>query len=239
MTDFIPSNRVLAIDTAMDRCAAALFDPTSDIALVRVESCLHGHAARLVPMVEGLIREANTSYDQIGLIAVTTGPGSFTGIRVGLSCARGLALALDVPVRGFGTLETLARQAREEEDLAGPPLLVLVETRRENFFARTFSPDGRALGAPQDSPAAQIVFTPETVLAGDGAARFQASRTEASALRLAKGARNVDPACLARWAAQEETASAPPRPVTPLYIRPADVYGKSASRPNSGSAGTL
>lgn len=217
----------LAIDTAMDQCAAALLDPSSGLLAQRTEACLHGHAGRLVPMIEDLIHESHAHYDQIGLIAVTTGPGSFTGIRAGLSCARGLALALDVPLRGFGTLEALARQAIDADgkDDHCSAILVLIETRRDNFFAQTFNANGQALDPPQDNPAAKITLTPETILAGDGAKRFLSLRADAQNLRIIESARNIDPASLARWAAQEQTASAPPRPAIPLYVRPADVHG--------------
>lgn len=222
----LPARRVLAIDTAMNQCAVSLLDPLSGNALRRVMPMTHGHAGALVPLIENVVKDSGEGYDSIGLIAVTTGPGSFTGIRVGLSCARGLALALDVPVRGFGTLETFARQSLETgHPEEGQSLLVLIETRRQNLFVQSFDLQGHPLSPACDSALDDIPFSDSAILLGDGAARLRACRPEFTLLPCPENHQMIDTDFLARWAANEEASSAPPRPASPLYVRPADVYG--------------
>lgn len=221
--------RVLAIDTAMDHCAVSLLDPDTGTMIRRSEAMTHGHAGALVPLIEDIVKQSGKGYESIGLIAVTTGPGSFTGIRVGLSCARGLALALNVPVRGFGTLETFARRYLESQTpsaLTGTSILVLIETRRTNLFAQSFDLEGHPLGPAQDRSIEDIAFTNSAILLGDGAARLCQARPEFSGLTCPEGYRTIDTDFLARWAQSEEKSDANPRPASPLYIRPADVYGK-------------
>jgi tRNA threonylcarbamoyl adenosine modification protein YeaZ len=101
---------LLALDTAGPDCAAALLRANGEPHLLArtVERIGRGHAERLIPVVEATLREAGIGYPDIGRIAVTTGPGSFTGIRVGVAAARALALALDVSAIGIGSLEALA-----------------------------------------------------------------------------------------------------------------------------------
>lgn len=100
---------VLAIDTALSACAAALVRDGAAVA-AKSEAMERGHAERLAPLVDELMREAGASFADIDRIVVTVGPGSFTGVRVGLSFARGLALALGKPCVGISTLEALAGQ---------------------------------------------------------------------------------------------------------------------------------
>src|SRR5688572_14347483 len=105
---------LLALDTAGPDCAAALARsaPRGCEIVARRSECLgRGHAERLMPMIAELLAETATSFTHIRRIVVTTGPGSFTGIRVGVAAARGLALALAVPAVGVGSLEALAFNA--------------------------------------------------------------------------------------------------------------------------------
>lgn len=102
---------LLAIDTAGPDCAVALArsGPGGGEILVRAtEQIGRGHAERLMPMIEAALEEAHTDFADLERIAVTTGPGSFTGVRVGVAAARGLALALDIPAIGVGSLDALA-----------------------------------------------------------------------------------------------------------------------------------
>ena len=102
---------LLAIDTAGPACAVALARENSEGAEIlarSVETIGRGHAERLMPMIEATLASAGASFDDLTRIAVTTGPGSFTGIRVGVAAARGLALALGIPAVGIGSLDALA-----------------------------------------------------------------------------------------------------------------------------------
>src|SRR5881394_3886100 len=100
---------ILAIDTALDACAAAVLD-TDAGKLIGQESLAmkRGHAEALMPLVARVMKASGVSFAALDRVAVTTGPGSFTGLRVGLSAARGIALAADKPVVGLTTLTAFA-----------------------------------------------------------------------------------------------------------------------------------
>lgn len=120
---------VLAIDTALDACSVAI---TCDEAVLSSlsEPMSRGQAERLAPMVQEAVAQAGVALAQLDRIAVTTGPGSFTGVRVGLSFARALALALNKPCVGVSTLEALALEDGEEGARAA-----LIETPGASYFA--------------------------------------------------------------------------------------------------------
>src|SRR6478736_4078262 len=100
---------ILAIDTALEACAAAVLD-TDAGELLAQESVLmkRGHAEALMPMIARVMQSANLAFTALDRIAVTMGPGSFTGLRVGISAARGLALAAKRPAVGLTTLSAYA-----------------------------------------------------------------------------------------------------------------------------------
>jgi tRNA threonylcarbamoyladenosine biosynthesis protein TsaB len=103
---------LLALDTAGPNCAVAVARAGvdgPDILARASERLGRGHAERLKPMVDAALAAAKAGYADLDRIAVTTGPGSFTGVRVGIAFARGLALALDIPAIGVGSLDALAR----------------------------------------------------------------------------------------------------------------------------------
>ncbi|MEO9830291.1 MAG: tRNA (adenosine(37)-N6)-threonylcarbamoyltransferase complex dimerization subunit type 1 TsaB, partial [Nitratireductor sp.] len=105
--------KVLAIDTAAELCAACVFDAGASRELGRsVREIGKGHAEALIPVMAGALAAAGCDYSDLGAIAVAAGPGSFTGVRIGVAAARGLALALDIPATGVTTLAALAHDAR-------------------------------------------------------------------------------------------------------------------------------
>ena len=100
---------ILAIDTALDACAAAVLD--TETAELRAQESLpikRGHAESLMPLIARVMQSANLAFTALDRIAVTVGPGSFTGLRVGISAARGLALAAERPAVGLTTLSAYA-----------------------------------------------------------------------------------------------------------------------------------
>jgi tRNA threonylcarbamoyl adenosine modification protein YeaZ len=97
---------ILAFDTSAAHCAAALLRGTTLIARSS-EDMGRGQAERLVPLLEGLIREAGLDWTELSAVAVGIGPGNFTGIRISVSTARGLALALDIPAIGISTFDAI------------------------------------------------------------------------------------------------------------------------------------
>ena len=135
---------VLAIDTAGTGCQAALYDRDQDRILGAAGADIgRGHAERLMEFVDAALDAAGMTLQDIGRIAVTIGPGSFTGIRVGVAVARGLALALGVPAVGVSTLSALAADRQ-----VGAPLLVAMDAKREEVYWQSFAADGGETSLP-------------------------------------------------------------------------------------------
>jgi tRNA threonylcarbamoyladenosine biosynthesis protein TsaB len=181
-----------------------------------------GHQERLAPMVRELMAGANAPFSALDRIGVTVGPGSFTGLRVGLAFAKGLGLALGRPVVGVGVLHALARAAAP----AGPAAAV-IDAGRGRVYLQLFE-GAEPLGAPDvlasDEALARLVQAfpdGDFTLCGPGAAllapTWPAARLAASDV--------PDPVVVARLA-----AAGPPGPATPLYLRPPDAIPK-AQRP--------
>ena len=120
---------ILAFDTSQAACSVAI--SYKDHLLAKdFKPMRRGHAENLLPMIERVRNQADISYDQLDLIAVTTGPGTFTGVRVGLAAARALSLALDVSLLGVSTLEVLARAAVIQVVEACSGIIASIDARR-------------------------------------------------------------------------------------------------------------
>lgn len=117
----------------MAACSAAVW--RGGILASRFEPMERGHAERIAPMVDYVMREAALPFAEIDRIAVTTGPGTFTGQRIGLAMARGLGLALDKPVIGVTTLETIASVQQGN----GAPIVVVCDARRDEYYFAVYS----------------------------------------------------------------------------------------------------
>ncbi len=128
---------ILGIDTTGEACSVALLD--QDLTLVASNFRLlgSGHAEALFPMMEEMFEEAGASRNGVSRIIVTTGPGSFTGVRVGVSAAKGLGLGLSCPVQGISVLQLLAAQAFGAER-ALERLMVANDARRSQVYIQSF-----------------------------------------------------------------------------------------------------
>lgn len=201
--------RVLAIDTALGACSAALVEHGVSIAAIS-ESMERGHAERLAPLVDELMRGAGAAFADIDRIAVTVGPGSFTGVRVGLSFARGLALALDKPCVGVSTLEALAGEGEGEgEGVRGGA----IPAAGEVYLA--FYRDGAVVLSPGRFPLdIAAAHVPDgALLRGPGAALL--ARPGVAIEPIA----HADPVVLARLATARDPAM---HPSAPQYLRAPD-----------------
>ena len=227
----IDAGLVLALDTSGPFCAAVLArmdGPEFRILASRTESMERGHAERLVPLVGELLGETGFSWADLGRVGVTTGPGSFTGVRVGIAAARGLALALGIPAIGIGTLDALLALA--DEPTSGTAVACLDARRGEIYLlARAAGSELEPAEATTPVGAARkllAVGAPPYLLIGSGAALLaEALEREApgSAVTILSEARTPDIAAVARLAA----AAAPgPSPV-PLYLRGPDAKPQS------------
>ena len=136
---------VLAIDTAGVDCAVAVYDAASGQVLGSVSETIgRGHAERLMAMIDEALAKAGLTLSEVTRVAVTVGPGSFTGIRVGVAAARGLALALGIECVGVSTLAVLANLPAQKPSLM---VLAAMNAHREEIYAQTFEN-----GEPCDEP---------------------------------------------------------------------------------------
>lgn len=204
----------LAFDTCLAACSAAVVEDGRVLA-TRGDPMLRGHQERLAPLVAEVMAEAGLSFDRLDRVGVTVGPGSFTGLRVGLAFAKGLGAALSIPVVGVGLLEALA----EPLAAASGPVFAVLDAKRGQVYLQAFA-DGAALMAP-DALELGVAQARLAELAGHGRATLIGSGAPLLA-EILPGARviaadHADPAAVARLAAAR--APTPPRP---LYLRAPD-----------------
>ena len=136
--------RVLGFDCAGRGCSAAVLADGA-VAASRSNPMERGQAEALLPLIASVLAEAATSLDELDLIAVTVGPGTFTGLRIGLAAARGMAVAAGLPVAGVTTTETVA-YAVPEAERRGRTLLVAIDGKRADIFVQAFAEDLTPLG---------------------------------------------------------------------------------------------
>jgi tRNA threonylcarbamoyladenosine biosynthesis protein TsaB len=202
---------ILGLDTCLSSCSVAVVEGERTLAHTR-EVMARGHQERLAPMARAVMAEAGLPFHRLDRIAVTIGPGSFTGLRVGVAFAKGLALALDKPAVGIGTLEGLAAEA---DGL----VFAAIDARRGQVYLQGFE-DGRALMAPDaltaETAAARVAelsngrsFT----LVGSGAPLL-ADLSPGARIIEAEG---CDAVQVARLSAARSTG-----PLKPLYLRAPD-----------------
>jgi tRNA threonylcarbamoyladenosine biosynthesis protein TsaB len=126
---------ILAFDTTLNHCSVAVMTDSCIVAHCS-ERLQRGHAEALMPMIQSALSTARLSFDDLDLVGVTTGPGTFTGQRVGLSAARGIGVSRQLPVQGVGTLPAIAAAVRK--DHAEVDILVVMDARRDEFYVQHF-----------------------------------------------------------------------------------------------------
>ena len=145
---------ILALDTALDACAAAVLDTRAGkLIAVESQSMKRGHAEALMPLIARVMKESGLPFAALDRIAVTTGPGSFTGLRVGLSAARGIGLAAGKPVVGLTTLSAYAAPVVSES--GDNPVISAIDARHDQIYFQVVSRDGSSLVQPQVAPIAE------------------------------------------------------------------------------------
>jgi universal bacterial protein YeaZ len=175
---------ILNIETGTNVCSAAISENGRVVAL-RESDQGHAHAQNLAPFIDELLRENEIMPDELDAVAVSKGPGSYTGLRIGTSTAKGLCYALGIPLIAVGSLESLARVAIEDyeagvvdiDDITGVVLCPMIDARRMEVYAQVF--DGNATPLSEvgahvidgESFAEFIGGEREFVIFGDGAAK--------------------------------------------------------------------
>jgi len=215
---------LLALDSSGAACSAALWRRGTVVAC-RYRAMARGHAEALMPMLIETMTEAGEQLAALDAVAVTVGPGAFTGIRIGLAAARGIGLAANIPVVGVTTFAAVAEAVSDAERM-GRRLLVVLDSKRGDVFAQEFTSDRAAVGTPAVLPLAgvlQRVASGRFTLAGDGIAVV---RRDVDAADLDVRYSAADGPADARWVAPLAARSLAEKialPPTPLYLRAPEV----------------
>lgn len=206
--------KILAVDTALGACSVAVLN-NNEVLAHCFSVMARGHAEALAPMVETAMRDASLNFSTLDRLAVTTGPGTFTGQRVGLAFMRALRVALDIPLVGLTTLSVMARQA-----MAGSGIetgVTLHDARRDEVYIEVCG----AIASPprllsfEGAVASVFAISDPIVLAGTAAARAKSHLPQAELSSV------LQPDAL--WVAKLGlVAPLPDGPPRPLYLRPPD-----------------
>jgi tRNA threonylcarbamoyladenosine biosynthesis protein TsaB len=227
---------ILAIDTALDACAAAVLDTgTSRLIARESQPMKRGHAEALMPLIARVMKEAGLPFAALDRVAVTAGPGSFTGLRVGLSAARGFALATGKAVVGLTTLSAYAAPVVSES--GEQPVITAIDARHDHVYFQAVNGDGSGLVTPQVAPIAEVLaawrFGPPRLVGN--AAQILADRWPADAPPPVKvDAQGAPDIAWVAWLGAAVNPNA--APARPFYLRapdakPAADVPKKASPP--------
>lgn len=220
--------KILALDTAASLCAVAIYDAEAGLVLAEVSQDIgKGHAEVLMSYVEEALTKAQLPMTSIDRIAVNVGPGSFTGVRIAVSAARGFALALEAPAIGITGFEALAAEARA--DFPARPVLVLLDAHRGEVYTQAFDSEGKPEGDPQaesrDEALARVSGASlDTVLTGSAATSITETLDHPRDVAGSNATGHI--ATFAKLAATRNGDGAP----KPLYLRGAD------AKPQTGFA---
>jgi tRNA threonylcarbamoyladenosine biosynthesis protein TsaB len=222
--------RVLAIDTALEACSVAVLDTErADLRMHESLQMQRGHAEALMPMIARVLDRTRLDFAALDRIAVTVGPGSFTGLRVGIAAARGIALAAGKPAIGLSTLAAFAAPFIAADDTL--PVVVAINARHDHVYLHVFGPGGRTLVAPK------LVSLREALrVSASGAPRITGTAANMLAALWPAGERvptsveqrsapNID--WVARLGAAAIDTGTPPKP---LYLRAPDAQPQDAAQ---------
>jgi tRNA threonylcarbamoyladenosine biosynthesis protein TsaB len=227
---------ILSIDTALDACAAAVLDTAGGVIAKESQAMKRGHAEALMPMIARVMQSADLAFTSLDRIAVTVGPGSFTGLRVGISAARGLALAAKRPAVGLTTLSAFAAPIVGR---SGPaPVISAIDARHDHVYFQIVGGDGSQLVRPcvasiDAAIAASQFGAPHLVgnAAGILADRWPKDRPEPVAV-------DAQPAPDISWIAWLGAAANPDaNPARPFYLKAPDAK-PAAQKPLAAQAAT-
>ncbi|ACA17783.1 peptidase M22 glycoprotease [Methylobacterium sp. 4-46] len=226
--------RILAIDTALETCAACISSDEEAEPLAQESlALLRGHAEALLPLVERVVARVEGGFASLDRVAVTVGPGSYTGLRVGLAAARAVGLACGVPVVGVTTLSALlAPLLASPEDFLGQGYLLAaaIDARHGQVYFQALSPDGGIVVPPALIPAAEAAQH----LVGPAALAGSAAPALAAAANAAGGRAVVPEGHIApeiAWVASLGLVADPEHALPrPLYLRGPDAQPQDHAR---------
>lgn len=211
---------ILGVDTTQAACSAAIYDTSSQRICARIwQEMPRGHAEALPGMLTDVLKQADLSFSDIGKLATTIGPGSFSGVRIGLAAARGFALALDLPLVGINSLEAIAAGVENFQDKI---IMAACDARRGEIYVQIF-----ANGQPTSPP--QLLNIDEACsLASETGAEIVGTASEMlgqlnNDLTLSAAPALPDAAIISQLASDRASQG----PVQPLYLRKADAKAQA------------
>jgi tRNA threonylcarbamoyl adenosine modification protein YeaZ len=222
--------RVLAIDTALAACSAAVLDTERGAVTAQEQLAMQrGHAEALMPLVARVMERADLPFTALDRVAVTVGPGSFTGLRVGISAARGIALAAGKPAVGLSTLAAYAAPFIAADDTQ--PVVAVVDARHDHVYLQVFGPGGRTLVAPRLASirdALRVCATGAPRITGTAANLIAAAWPAGERAPGTVDERSApDIGWVARLGSVAVATGAPPKP---LYLRAPDAQPQNAAQ---------
>lgn len=223
------SKYVLAIDTSLSGCVIGLLNPINNDFFEDVLKTDRAQSAMIVPMIKKLIHAAGASFDDVGLIVTTHGPGSFTGLRIGMTTAITLGMSLNIPVQSVGTIETMIKSCAKDTKISNGYACVL-ETKRADFYFGAQDKNFKTMGEFFSGKHEDILNFCEgknLTLCGDATARFLAGGGQGCfdgvVTRDLLDAKTICHAGLDEFIQNGQKAIRP----KPLYLRGADVSKSS------------
>ncbi len=221
---------ILALDTSMGACSAALLRRDGEV-FARAENMARGHAEALMPMVAQVMDGCGVQFAALDRIAATTGPGSFTGVRIAISAARGLALVTGAKLFGIDSLTVMAREAFDLGVTGGAPFAVAVDARRGMLYLGLYDGagqrlDGPLLIAPED--AVNLLPSGMRTAVGSGAARL-AEAAAPHGVAVEASLTDLEPSAASLAALAAESGETVPV-LRPLYLRPPDARPQTQAR---------
>lgn len=221
--------RLLAIDTALEACSVAVFDTAhGDIAVSESQPMVRGHAEALMPLIAGVMDTTGLSFANIDRVAVTIGPGSFTGLRVGLAAARGIGLAAGKPVVGLTTLAAFAAPHIAQDGTSS--VTAVIDARHSQVYLQRFGPAGRTVIAPRIATIDEVVriaVNGHACLVGTAAKLVAAHWPAGAPAPRIDDRRAPDIGWVARLGAAASEGQFPPKP---LYLRAPDAQPQDAAQ---------
>ena len=220
---------VLAIDTTLAACSTAVLD-TADDRILAGESLpmMRGHAEALLPLIARVMDESGKAFADIDRVAVTTGPGSFTGLRVGIAAARGIALAAEKPAVGISTFAAYA--APHIADDKTIPVIAAIDARHEHVYLQVFAPGGRTFTTPRLAPLSDAVRAASEMrscIVGSAAYAIAAALAESHARPASIDTR---PAPDIAWVARVGAVAPEGQSPKPQYLRAPDAQPQNAAQ---------
>ncbi|PSC04817.1 tRNA (adenosine(37)-N6)-threonylcarbamoyltransferase complex dimerization subunit type 1 TsaB [Alsobacter soli] len=214
--------RILAIDTALEACSVCVTEAGAEAPLaIESQAMQRGHAEALMPMLERVMAQVEGGFASLDRVAVTVGPGSFTGLRVGISAARAIALGAGVPAVGVTTLSAYAAPLVATGVKA--LVAVAIDARHAHVYVQVVAPGGRTLMSPRVTPvkdAARQIGAGPLLVVGSGAAMLC---EEAKAIGLEAAVVDGGPAPDITWVARLGIAANPDQALPkPFYLRAPD-----------------